>query len=391
MKIQLNREAMIKELQLSVSLLDSSMQPENPMKRAVLMRVAEGKLTLTATDGALTLRSFISDLRVDVEGEICVVGPDLFNIMRSLPTESTMDFELLPADQDAANTPGYLKVTTTGSEHQIACFSAQNFASFTENADTEATQLHAKTFAAMVKYVSHAISQKDVRLYLMGMLLEMESADGKNLIRCVATDSHRLAVAHMQTDADVSEGRILVPRKAVDTMLKLLEEGGEADEELSLKRSTDYVCVSYRQYELFSRLISASFPDYQSVIPSGESCDISVKCKDFREALNRATVLSSARDAFPRVRLKGTDNNEMTLSDTPHSGEYARTVVQIEGAAGPFDVSFNAVYLKDVLSLNKSDVIKLRIYSADRGARLEAPGTAADVADYFTIVMPLRV
>lgn len=70
-----------------------------------------------------------------------------------------------------------------------------------------------------------AISTEETRYYLNGVYLHVADSDGGKVLRCVATDGHRLA----RIDADLPEGAgdmagVIVPRKTVGELRKLLED-----------------------------------------------------------------------------------------------------------------------------------------------------------------------
>src|SRR3546814_1843920 len=80
------------------------------------------------------------------------------------------------------------------------------------------------------------MAQQDVRYYLNGLLLDLR----ENLLRCVATDGHRLALC----EADLPHGikarkQIIVPRKGVLELQRLLE-GGDRSVELEVGRSEEH-------------------------------------------------------------------------------------------------------------------------------------------------------
>ena len=70
-----------------------------------------------------------------------------------------------------------------------------------------------------------AISTEETRYYLNGVYMHKADRDGKDVLRCVATDGHKLA----RIDAELPKGAkdmpsVIVPRKTVSEMRSLLEE-----------------------------------------------------------------------------------------------------------------------------------------------------------------------
>jgi DNA polymerase-3 subunit beta len=75
-----------------------------------------------------------------------------------------------------------------------------------------------------------AISTEETRYYLNGVYMHVAEAEDGKVLRCVATDGHRLA----RIDADLPEGAedmpgVIVPRKTVGELRKLLDDDDDAD------------------------------------------------------------------------------------------------------------------------------------------------------------------
>src|SRR3546814_15753134 len=107
------------------------------------------------------------------------------------------------------------------------------------------------------------MAQQDVRYYLNGLLLDLR----ENLLRCVATDGHRLALC----EADLPHGikarkQIIVPRKGVLELQRLLE-GGDRTVELEVRRTV--LRIPRADVTFTSKLIDGRFLDYEVVLPTG--------------------------------------------------------------------------------------------------------------------------
>ena len=75
-----------------------------------------------------------------------------------------------------------------------------------------------------------AISTEETRYYLNGVYMHVAEGDGRQVLRCVATDGHRLA----RIDADLPDGAegmpgVIVPRKTVGELRKLLDDDDARD------------------------------------------------------------------------------------------------------------------------------------------------------------------
>lgn len=155
--------------------------------------------------------------------------------------------------------------------------------------EVEATERVAVPEAALkelIERTAFAMAQQDVRYYLNGLLFDLR----EGLLRCVATDGHRLALC--ETELEKSGGakrQIIVPRKGVTELLRLLEA---ADRDVELEVGRSHIRVKRGDVTFTSKLIDGRFPDYEAVIPSAptaRSRSIAKRC------VRRCSVRRSCR------------------------------------------------------------------------------------------------
>ena len=116
-------------------------------------------------------------------------------------------------------------------------------------------------------------------------------AEGRALLRAVATDGHRLARVETPAPAGASGmPGVIVPRKAVAEIQKLLEG---ADGEVEVQLSATKIKVSIGDVVLTSKLIDGTFPDYERVIPRGND-------KVLKVAGTRPPITSCSAGTAPR-------------------------------------------------------------------------------------------
>jgi hypothetical protein len=138
-----------------------------------------------------------------------------------------------------------------------------------------------------------AISTEETRYYLNGVYMHVAEADGGRVLRCVATDGHRLA----RIDADLPEGAadmpgVIVPRKTVGELRKLLDDD---DMKIAVSVSETKVRFATPDITLTSKVIDGTFPDYTRVIPQGNTRRMEVDAAEFAQAVDRVATVSSER------------------------------------------------------------------------------------------------
>jgi DNA polymerase-3 subunit beta len=174
-----------------------------------------------------------------------------------------------------------------------------------------------------------AISDEESRYYLNGILLH-DSSGG--LIRSVATDGHRLASVistasqYQLSGGDRDQGGdrgIIVPRQAVALALKLLR--GRKPESVILRRSKTLVEISTDGFSLTSRLIDATYPDFERLIPGPQPNQATIDRVELIEALERlgAVAERESKTLLGAVGLELAEGDtaiSLTLSRQPDVG-----------------------------------------------------------------------
>ena len=174
---------------------------------------------------------------------------------------------------------------------------------------------------------------------------------------------------------------VIVPRKTVGEVRKLLDESdGSVDVELSDTR----IRFASGGVTLVSKLIDGTFPDYGRVIPQNNDKELVVDKKDFENAVDRVSTISSERGRAVKLSLSP---GKLVLSVTnPDSGS-ATEELEVEYASDVLDIGFNSRYLLDIAAQIEGDVATLRL--ADPGS----PTLVQDRDDKSAlyVLMPMRV
>jgi DNA polymerase-3 subunit beta len=242
--------------------------------------------------------------------------------------------------------------------------------------------LAAADLKRLINKTQFAISTEETRYYLNGIYLHT-AGSGKNLaLRAVATDGHRLAQVDLPAPAG-AEGMpsIIVPRKTVGEIQRLIED---IDGDVTVELSQAKIRFTVGSVVLTSKLIDGTFPDYGRVIPHANDKLLEVERRDFEQAVDRVSTVSSERGRAVKLSIAP---GKLTLSVTnPDSGS-ATEELEIVYEADPIDIGFNSRYLLDIASQIDGDTAVLKL--ADPGSPTLIEDKASKDALY--VLMPMRV
>ena len=174
---------------------------------------------------------------------------------------------------------------------------------------------------------------------------------------------------------------VIAPRKAVNEVLKLLED---LTQDVRIEISPTKARFQFGDVVLTTKLIDGTFPDYQRVIPAGNDKRLVVDKQPFENAVDRVSTLSSERGRAIKLSIA---DGRMTLSvNNPDLGS-ASEEIEVDYDSDPIDIGFNARYLLDIIGQLAGDTALIKM--ADPGSPTLIQDR--DGANALYVLMPLRV
>ena len=227
-----------------------------------------------------------------------------------------------------------------------------------------------------------AISTEETRYYLNGVYMHAAKGPEGPVLRCVATDGHRLARidAPLPTDAEGLPG-VIVPRKTVGELRKLLE-----DDEMLIRVSVSETKVRFATPEvtLTSKVIDGTFPDYARVIPTANAKRLEVDAKEFADAVDRVATVSSERSRAVKMAL---EDDRLVLSVNAPDAGAADEELSVAYGDEKLEIGFNAKYLLEIASqVDRENAVFLFNSAGDPTLMREGNDETA-----VYVVMPMRV
>jgi DNA polymerase-3 subunit beta len=366
MRFSIQREAFLKRLQQVVGVVER--RQTLPVLANLLVVVDAEGVSLTGTDLEVEMiaRTAADDLEA---GAVTVPARKLFDICRALPDGCRIKLEQ----------NGERVVLSAGrSRFTLATLPASEFP-VVENIElVERVTLSEATLKDLMDRTAFAMAHQDVRYYLNGMLLDLR----EHVLRCVATDGHRLALAETKINTQVKTPRqIIVPRKGINELQGLFEPG-EGTVELEFARN--HLRVRRSGVTFTSKLIDGRFPDYEAVIPIGADKEVRVQRDELRAALQRAAILSNEK--YRGVKLEVAPNRLRIVAHNPEQEE-AVDEVEAKTTVAELSVGFNVNYLLDALAATGSEEVLLCLRDGQSSCLVRKP----DSDDTRHVIMPLRL
>jgi len=372
MKLTIERAALLRALGHVQSVVER--RNTIPILSNVLLRAEHGELALSATDMDLEIVAVVAAQGVH-KGSTTAPAHTLYDIVRKLREGAQIEI-------DQAGDKGQMTLRSGRSTFTLACLPPEDYPLMAGGDLAHGFTLSAADLKRLIDRTRFAISLEETRYYLNGIFLHAARSNEVPMLRAVATDGHRLA----RMEIPLPEGAagmpgVIVPRKTVGELRKLIDE---IDQDVQVSLSDTKIRFGFGNAVLTSKLIDGTFPDYDRVIPSGNDKILEVQCKEFAEAVDRVSTISTEKSRAVKLTI---ERGSLVLSATSPENGTATEEIEVRYSAQPLEIGFNSRYLLDITEQIEGEGARFAMADA------ASPTVVRDTADASAlyVLMPMRV
>ena len=368
MKLTIAKDQIIAGLQSVQNVVGS--RTTLPILSNVLLRAAEDRLELTATDLDVTVTCTVQ-ASVSQSGATTIPVKKLFSIVREL-TNPELDLEV--DDKNVCT------LRSGASYFKINGLAAEDFPPLPQVSDKKKVVLPQAKLKGMLRRTAFAVSTDETRYVLNGLYVSLKD----HKLTMVSTDGRRLALTDEEVDiSPESQGEFIVPSKAINEVSRLLQEKG--DVELTFGENQAGFTLKDEKalgVKVVTKLVEGSYPNYRQVIPSESKERVPLSREELTQALRRAEIMTS--DKSNSVKLAFTKNNLAITANTPDVGE-ARETLAINYKGLDIAIAFNPSYLLDALKALDEDEVFFELTDE------LSPGVLKINGPFLYVIMPMRM
>lgn len=367
MELSFNRETMSEALQRIVGAAEKRLTM--PILGNVRLRADDnGAIRMDTTDLELAWQASAPG-SIPGECDVTVSVRKLLDVVKAAPADSEI----------RAKVEGErMNVGFGGSRFTLATLPGTDFPDWESRGAEQTLDVPQNRLRHLLEATMFSMAQQDVRYYLQGLLLV---ASG-NLLRAVATDGHRLALAEVELDQAV-EGSVerIVPRKAIAELRRNLADD---DRPVRIGLADDQVLFDLGSAVLRSKVIEGRFPDYERVIPTELPATLKADREVLRQALARVAIVTS--DKYRGVRMVLGEQGCQVMTHNADREE-AQESVEAEYDGAGMEIGFNLSYLVDVLNVLETEQVRIGLRDGNSSILVQAEPRGG--ARY--VVMPMRL
>jgi DNA polymerase-3 subunit beta len=372
MKMSIERGTLLRALAQAQSVVER--RNTIPILANVLIEAEGEQVSFRATDLDIEV---VDRTKAQVEraGATTVNAVTFHDIVRKLP-----DGALVKLTDDGAS--GRLEVEAGRAHFTLATLPKEDFPVMAATDYSANFSAEAPVLRRLFDKSKFAISTEETRYYLNGVYMHVSEGEEGPVLRCVATDGHRLA----RVDAPLPEGAegmpgVIVPRKTVGELRKLVEDD---ETQIAVSVSETKVRFATPEITLTSKVIDGTFPDYTRVIPMNNPRRMEVDASEFAKAVDRVATVSSERSRAVKLAL---DEDRLVLSVNAPDAGAAEEELAVAYGDEKLEIGFNAKYLLEIASqVDRENAVFMFNSSGDPTLMREGSDTSA-----LYVVMPMRV
>ncbi|MFB2877768.1 DNA polymerase III subunit beta [Floridanema aerugineum] len=375
-------------------------KPNHPILANVLLKASNEKLEIGAFDLSLGITAHL-EVSVEIEGSFTIPAKHLSNIISSLPKEEELSFTIQPDKQEAT-------LTCSGKRYNFRGMAASDFPQLPtiEPSTGSSAILTASVLARGLKTTLFATASDETKLVLSGVRLTVSA----QRVEFAATNSKSLAVvkdslhSHGEQPESSNEKKpkskrkssspsptslaITVPKAALKELQKLLGNPTETKDDfpVQLLCNDSQIIFSGANFTLVCRALAGSYPDYQQLIPSSWSREVSVSSQQILAAVTRLATFDKHK--IIRLVLNPTEQVLSLYVEGKDIGSGAESLPALI-KSNDFQIGFDADVLIPAIKAIPSSELCFSFNESHHPATINLPDSTLSSAT--VLVMPVEL
>lgn len=344
-----------------------------PILDCFLFQVANGEMSITASDSDNVIKSTLALTDHDGEGEFCVPNRVILDALKELP-EQPLHF-----DVDAAGEAVAIKIVYQNGLYNFTGQSAEEYPR-TQSMNDACTTVSLPT-EMLINNISRSLfatASDELRPVMNGIYFDL-TADA---LAIVASDGHKLVRSKNFTIKSESPSAFNLPKKPASLLKNILSKDGD---DAIIKFDDRSAEIQFTDGVMRCRLIDGRYPNYNSVIPNNPN-EVTVDRRGLQSALRRVLPFASESSQLIRFHIeKG--RFEVSSEDIDFSTS-AKEQLSCEYNGSPISIGFKGSSLMEILSNLTSDNIIIQLADPSR-AGIIVPAEQPENEDILMLIMPM--
>lgn len=344
-----------------------------PILDCFLFQVANGEMSITASDSDNVIKSTLALTDHDGEGEFCVPNRVILDALKELP-EQPLHF-----DVDTAGEAVAIKIVYQNGLYNFTGQSAEEYPR-TQSMNDACTTVSLPT-EMLINNISRSLfatANDELRPVMNGIYFDLTS----DALAIVASDGHKLVRSKNFTIKSESPSAFNLPKKPASLLKNILSKDGD---DAIIKFDDRSAEIQFTDGVMRCRLIDGRYPNYNSVIPNNPN-EVTVDRRGLQSALRRVLPFASESSQLIRFHIES-GRFEVSSEDIDFSTS-AKEQLSCEYNGSPISIGFKGSSLMEILSNLTSDNIIIQLADPSR-AGIIVPAEQPENEDILMLIMPM--
>lgn len=338
----------------------------------ILFDVNNGILTLTASDKDNEMRTSIQLDESDMDGKFAINSRTIIDAVKELPEQ--------PITIELDTTTYNIKIIFQNGDYNFTAQNADDFPQ-TQPVDEGSAKISisSELLADNITRTLFATANEEIRPVMNGIYFDLT----QDSLAIVATDGRKLVRNKILTVTSEEPISFILPKKPATILKNALAHD---DSEVEISFNSLNAEIRFSLGTLSCRLIEGRYPNYSSVIPTNNPCQLNIDRKTLLGSLRRVLPFASESSQLIRLRLS-MGQAEISSEDIDFYTSAKETIV-CDYASNPMSIGFKGSSLMEILGNLTSEEVTLELADPSRPCII-VPTEQPEGQDILMLIMPM--
>lgn len=306
-----------------------------PILTGIKIEVLGDQIVITTSNSDISMKLHIKGegLKIEETGSMVIPGRYLIDIVRKIDANEIQVYN---------HEDNVIKILAGKSDFTLSGMNLEDYPQISFLEEGNVIDIDVLAFKNIIKQTTFATSIMENRPILTGLNFETK----ENELKCVATDSYRLAQKVINLDDKYPDLNVIIPSKSLDDLTKILDD---VKEKVTMVINDGKVLFKYKNILFQSRLLEGTYPKTTGLIPTEFSVQVKFDKQELITIIDRASLLISPTNGIVKLNIRP-DKIINISSSGSEIGRVVEEISPIEDIVGPaLKISFNAKYMLEAL------------------------------------------
>ncbi|WP_330949561.1 DNA polymerase III subunit beta [Virgibacillus sp. MG-45] len=239
--------------------------------------------------------------------------------------------------------------------------------------------INSNDLIGIIKQTIFAASKYETNPVLTGVSFSFQ----KELLTCIATNSHRLSLKRLKIKSDLI-GSFIVPSSSLNELLKLF---GSYTTEIDIFATKTNIVFKSENISFYSRLIEGNYPSISGLFSQQPSTIVTLDTKQLLEGIDRASVFANEW-RNNNINFQIDDTSKIIISSMSSEMGEIREKQYIKNISGDeeLNVTLDGNFMMEALKIIKENEVNLCFNGSIRPILIEPIGNDS----HLQLISPVR-